>query len=349
MIWNRLARLLSKPAIANWLIRRAMKHPYLHLPSNQDPSYMARYWLFNPYDRVTNKPRWFFCPWSIRIHHIKREDYDRALHDHPWNARTIILKGWYTEKRLLAADDPAVVQLLASLPYKPQGQFEATEIKLRQPGDTAKLGFGEYHTITDVHDDGAWTMFISGPWQGVWGFLVNGAKIPWREYLGIPAKGDLDDAKPANKGPVPLGSDRIDWTEGDRHLQYKCDTYTPVIIDPVDARANLQAIEERLSPAQRASLDYWRAYMDQDAEYCGTCKGYGKYQDGDSGTEADGYAPNIVECDCADSERMPQFRRTASAARLRASLLEMGIDPDQAGPGQYSTLRHVMTVKGQDQ
>ncbi len=200
MIWNRLARLLAKPAIANWLIRRAMKTPYLHLPTNDNPSYMARYWLFNPYDRVTNKPRWFFCPWSIRIHHIKREDFDRDLHDHPWNARTIILKGWYTEKRLLDPTDPFVMTMIDSLPKDLLvGAYQATEVKLRRPGDTAKLGFGEYHTITDVDVDGAWTLFISGPWRGVWGFLVNGVKIPWREYLGIPPKGDLGDGEPAPK------------------------------------------------------------------------------------------------------------------------------------------------------
>lgn len=44
---------------------------------------------------------------------------------------------------------------------------------------------------------------------------------------------------------------------------------------------------------------------------CSTCNGYGKYQDGDSGTDEDGRAPNIVECDCDDSERMPQYRSNA--------------------------------------
>lgn len=42
---------------------------------------------------------------------------------------------------------------------------------------------------------------------------------------------------------------------------------------------------------------------------CGTCNGYGKYQDGDSGTDEDGRCPNIVDCDCDDSERMPQYRK----------------------------------------
>lgn len=36
-----------------------------------------------------------------------------------------------------------------------------------------------------VCDGGAWTLFISWRWRGVWGFLVDGRKVPWREYLRI--------------------------------------------------------------------------------------------------------------------------------------------------------------------
>lgn len=196
-IWNSIARFVARPTIANWLIRRAMKTPYTHLPRTDDPSYMARYWVFNPYDRKTNKPRWFFCPWSIRIHHIKREDLDRDMHDHPWNARTIILKGWYTEKRLLTEADrqKALSQVPENAIFSRAAisRAEVSETFYRQKGDTAKLGFGEYHAITSVSDDGVWTLFISGPWRGVWGFLVDGVKIPWKTYLGVPEKGDLDD------------------------------------------------------------------------------------------------------------------------------------------------------------
>lgn len=199
-IWNGIARFVARPTIANWLIRRAMTTPYTHLPRTDDPSYMARYWVFNPYDRVTNKPRWFFCPWSIRVHHIKREDFDRDMHDHPWNARTIILKGWYTEKRLLTEADRQKV--LSEIPQNAIfsraaiSRAQVSETFYRQAGDTAKLGFGQYHAITSVSDDGVWTLFISGPWRGVWGFLVDGVKIPWKTYLGVPEHGDLDDPVP---------------------------------------------------------------------------------------------------------------------------------------------------------
>lgn len=165
-IWKLLARFAARPAVANWLIRRAMKTPFSHLPSNEDPSYMERYWLFNPYPiSSANRKRWQF-PWSIRIHHIKRCDFDRDLHDHPWNARTMILKGHYIETRLDRAAKPTLTFW-------------------RKEGDTAKLAFNEYHQINEVSDGGVWTLFITGPWRGVWGFLVDGAKVPWRTYLNV--------------------------------------------------------------------------------------------------------------------------------------------------------------------
>lgn len=165
LFWRPLARFLARPAVANWLIAYAMRTPYFHLPSDEDPSYMARYWVFNPYDRETNVPRWApLFPFSIRVHHIKRADNERHMHDHPWNARTIILRGSYREAR-------------------PGFHSFATHTQVLKPGDTARLGFEQYHRITDVCPGGAWTLFISWRWRGVWGFLVDGVKVPWREYL----------------------------------------------------------------------------------------------------------------------------------------------------------------------
>lgn len=58
-------------------------------------------------------------------------------------------------------------------------------------------------------------------------------------------------------------------------------------------------------------------------ELCKVCKGFGKYQDGDSGTDEDGRAPNIVDCDCADNERFPHPDDAAVdrfAAAMKAKL-----------------------------
>ena len=165
-VWPTLARLLAYPPVANWLIKRAMRCPYSPIIKS-GKLYMDRFWLFNPYPDTgasgADRRRWQF-PISIRIHHIVLPDQDRDLHDHPWNARTVILRGWYREVR--SAD-----------PYE-------WPIR-RNPGDTATLAYGEFHRITRVAPGGAWTLFISGPYRGTWGFLVNDVKVQWREYLGL--------------------------------------------------------------------------------------------------------------------------------------------------------------------
>lgn len=167
MFWKLIAFICSRPRVADWLIRRAQRTPYTHITSADGTDiYMGRWWLFNPYpieyesgDKKHRRPQF---PISIRIHHVCREDSDRHLHDHPWNARTIIIKGGYVEQR------------------------EGGEvIYLRPAGTTAQLRFGEYHRITHVQPGGAWTIFITGKYRGTWGFLVDDVKVQWRKYLGL--------------------------------------------------------------------------------------------------------------------------------------------------------------------
>ncbi|MDH0745244.1 hypothetical protein N5D61_02660 [Pseudomonas sp. GD03842] len=169
LIWRLLAKLLARPAVAEWLIGRAQRTPYQHIMSaDGKDTYMGRWWLFNPYDRDTHQGKLWWFPWSIRIHHICRPDADRDLHDHPWNARTVILRGWYKEDRRHFW----TVGGHSDIPY------------WRNPGDTAELRHGEFHRIDQVSDGGVWTLFITSRWQGNWGFLVNGKKVDWRIYTG---------------------------------------------------------------------------------------------------------------------------------------------------------------------
>lgn len=157
-----VAWLLSRPAVVDWLIRRAQRTPYVHIASADGSTvYMYRYWLFNPYpvNSMGRRP-WYRFPISIRLHRIMCPDRDRHLHDHPWNARTFILRGYYIEHRRNV--DAHLV---------------------RFAGDTARLKFGEYHRIVKVSDGGVWTLFVTGKYRGTWGFLVNGDKVSYREYL----------------------------------------------------------------------------------------------------------------------------------------------------------------------
>ncbi|WP_240999073.1 hypothetical protein [Pseudomonas viridiflava] len=138
LFWRPLAKLLARLAIAAWLITRAQRTPYLHIRSADGQEvYMGRWWLFNAYDRKTHLAHICWITWSIRVNHIMRPDADRELHDHPWDARTVILRDWYTEQRLLEHGDPVLRGL--NVPVSAQ----ATEYIDRRPSDTAQLKHGE--------------------------------------------------------------------------------------------------------------------------------------------------------------------------------------------------------------
>ena len=161
-MYRLIAKIVSSPKVFNYLLKRAKKTPYTHIYGAEDKAlYMERYWLFNPYPHSGARSRFSWFPLSIRIHKIVKPDDDRHLHDHPWNARTFILKGWYVEKR--------------------QDGYNRT----RSEGDTSRLNFEEYHRISHVHPEGVYTLFVTGRYRGTWGFLVNGVKVNYKKYLGI--------------------------------------------------------------------------------------------------------------------------------------------------------------------
>lgn len=163
--WQRAAKAItSRPALVDWLIKRAVQTPYAHIASADGSEiYMRRWWLFNPYPHGTEDTngsdgrRWAWLP-SVRVHHILQADHDRHQHDHPWHARTIILRGCYVEER---------------------GSGRIARIS----GNTARLMHGEYHRIDWVPPGGVFTLFICGRKRGPWGFQVRGRKVPWREYV----------------------------------------------------------------------------------------------------------------------------------------------------------------------
>lgn len=167
LLWRAAAAVVSLPVIANYLIERAKRTPYFNLPG-----YMDRDWLFNGYSSDQSLPpgergrskRWRRLP-SIRVHHILREDLADHPHDHPWNARTIILRGSYIECRWYRA---------AATWFRVR--------HVRQPGSTARIRFGDYHHIEQVTAGGVWTLFITFEYCGDWGFLVDGEKVAHREY-----------------------------------------------------------------------------------------------------------------------------------------------------------------------
>lgn len=171
-LWSVIARIVTIHSVRRRLIARAQRTPYTHITGPDGSIYMGRWWLFNPYPAKSDgrKRRWGDWLPSVRLHHIHRPDVDRHLHDHPWNARTIILWGWYREELP---------------PSRMVSGVELRNFRTRFVRDTGRLLFGQYHRIDEVAEGGVWTLFITWRYRGTWGFNVDGRKVPWREYLGV--------------------------------------------------------------------------------------------------------------------------------------------------------------------
>lgn len=179
LVWAAVAKVCAITRVADYLVTRAKRTPYYDITSADGTEvYMGRWWLFNPYGKGADgqvlPARWSWLP-SIRVHHIMRKDDDRDLHDHPWNARTIILRGSYLETVPWADSQ--------GNPWSTWGGKLCTREQWRQPGQTARILFGQYHRIKYVSPGGVYTLFITWKYRGTWGFLVDGKKVPYKDYL----------------------------------------------------------------------------------------------------------------------------------------------------------------------
>ena len=190
--WQAFAWIVTREPVRDWLICRSFLTPYEHITSADGKDvYMYRWWLFNPYPfGKQSEGGGGYIKWlpSIRIHQIMRPDMDRHLHSHPWNARTIILDGWYQEERpgKVSSDgmftaEPGCVGV--TYPSNAKSASEVRAVYMRRQGHTGTLKFGEYHRISQVSPGGVFTMFITDKFQGDWAFDVDGVAVPHDEYL----------------------------------------------------------------------------------------------------------------------------------------------------------------------
>ena len=119
---------------------------------------LERYYVFLK-DRT-----WF--PFNIFVHKFCKGD-PGDLHDHPWPYFTLILKGGYYE--WIPGEDGEVR-------------------KWRGPGHFRFCGASSYHRIELVDGITPWTLFMPGPQEREWGFLVNNTWVHNDKYLAEKAK-----------------------------------------------------------------------------------------------------------------------------------------------------------------
>ncbi len=124
-----------------------------------DEPYLERYYVFLS-DRT-----WF--PFNVFLHKFLKSDPD-DVHDHPWPYATLILRGGYYE-------------------WIPQFNSKGEKIgeirNWRGPGHFRICRATSYHRIELAEGVTCWTLFMPGPKQRDWGFLVRNQWIQWEQYL----------------------------------------------------------------------------------------------------------------------------------------------------------------------
>lgn len=93
--------------------------------------------------------------WRLRLHHFVRGDKDKELHNHPWTGLSLVLLGGYREEYRLPSFDPCDVDRVVWRDVLP-GSFNLIT------RDT-------FHRVDLIEGD-AWTLFLSSPSDGKWGF-----------------------------------------------------------------------------------------------------------------------------------------------------------------------------------
>lgn len=187
-----------KDAIYNWLASRIANNALLReciiaygfnrhysLIKHEDGSpYMNRWWLMPRFMIGTDErgqpcvPDWL--PFRVRLHHIVTEDYDRDLHDHPADYRTLLIAGWYIEQDV----------------YGNERRYEA--------GSSRSARAETFHRITQVSPGGAWTIFIMGKKRVEWGFMPNVFKVPHRQYWQFKKNANEGQMQNIDIKPTPL-------------------------------------------------------------------------------------------------------------------------------------------------
>jgi hypothetical protein len=113
---------------------------------------------------------------NIYLHKFLKSDEDEALHDHPWNWCSIILKGHYTEHRQDGTSrrgPGSIVLRKPEVAHRVELDRESTEIFDPNPGRRSWINGPE---------KSVWTLFITGKKTRIWGFHCPKGWIPWTQF-----------------------------------------------------------------------------------------------------------------------------------------------------------------------
>lgn len=172
------------PFISNWLagalfwaLKRFVvvkRRPDFIIGSDPMRPYMLRWY-------VIPRNRWL----NVYLHHVRRDDEDRALHDHPWTSISICLDGVVGEV------------------YKTKTGAEARRIVVK--GDLVYRSSKLAHRLW-LPEGPAWTLFMTGPRIREWGFWCpkDSPAGGWRHWKDFTAFRDVGED---GKGRIGQGCD----------------------------------------------------------------------------------------------------------------------------------------------
>lgn len=95
---------------------------------------------------------------GVYLHVIRRADFARCQHDHPWSFVTIILRGGYEEE-------------------------VGEQLFIRRPGFIGYRPRSFEHRITRLLNGPAVTLVFRGRDHESWGFRTLHGKVNWQRYL----------------------------------------------------------------------------------------------------------------------------------------------------------------------
>lgn len=153
---------------------------FLIIPGrNDDDVYMARFWLSFAIRRASESTSGEAIESgdSLLLHFFARGDDDQALHDHPWDFRTTILRGGYDEHLPYIEWMPSAIDCLGDGPA-----WDARVVG-RYVNQTIEHRATDLHCVGNVQP-GTWTAVRTGKRVREWGFHPPGQRWqPYREFL----------------------------------------------------------------------------------------------------------------------------------------------------------------------
>lgn len=138
---------------SKWLQILISGKPHFIVGSLDDP-YLLRWYL-------VPRNNWF----GIYLHQFKRDDDDRALHDHPWSFISIMLKGSYKEH----TDDGVILRAAPSIAFRK----------------------AEHRHRVELVTESCWTLIFKGRVVREWGFWCPKGFVHWSKFTAQDNPGEI--------------------------------------------------------------------------------------------------------------------------------------------------------------